>query len=93
MAWLPSKKLVVVVDEGSDASNYRTQIVVVDLSRGLSNPASYRLDAPIGKLPRRGENPEMMRVTRAEGISADQVRLYVPESEYGVGSIVMDINP
>jgi hypothetical protein len=89
---LPSDKLVVPVDEGFDAGSYRTHLAVIDLSQGLANPVIREIALPTDKYPRRHDSPNMMEVNKLEAVSVGAVRLYLPEGEYGIGSIVVDIN-
>jgi len=90
---LPWRKLVIPVTEGFDARTYRTHLAVVDLSQGLGNAVSRRIELPVGRYPRRTESPSAMQIDRMEAVSGNEVRLYLQESEYGVSSIVVDINP
>jgi hypothetical protein len=88
---LPSGELVVPVDMGLDAGNYRTHLAVIDLSGGLSHPVVRRVELPTDKYPRRNDSPTMMAVTKMEAAADGTVRLYLEETEYGASSILVDI--
>jgi hypothetical protein len=90
-ALLPPKRVIFVAAQGEGSPNVRNYLVVVDLSRGFAN-ASYRtVEIPKDQLIRPGEIRQFVQVSRAEAVSADAVRLYVPRTDYGVDSIVVKI--
>ena len=62
-------------------------LVVVDLSSGKNLPKVKKIDIPTGELKRFGDNPQFIDVIGVKAISENSVRLYIPESKYGVGSI------
>jgi hypothetical protein len=88
---LPPKRIIFVAAQGEDFARSHDYLAVVDLSRGFSNATYGTLDIPTDELTRPGENRQFVQVSRAEAISEDTVRLYVPQTEYGVNSIVTKI--
>jgi hypothetical protein len=91
MVLLPSKKLILDVSESLDSRISRNYLASVDLSGGTASPVSRSIDIPWNKLPKAGENPQHLAITGMEALSQNAVRIYVPEREYGVSSIVVDI--
>ena len=88
---LPSKRVIFVAAQGEGFPNLRNYLVVVDASRGPANVSYRNVEIPRNQLNRPGENPQFVQVSRAEAASADTVRLYVPRTDYGVDSIVVNI--
>jgi hypothetical protein len=88
---LPPKRVIFVAAQGEGFPNPHNYLVVVDLSRGPANVSYRNVEIPKDQLDRPGENPQFVQVSRAEAVSADAVRLYVPRTDYGVDSIVVKI--
>ena len=88
---LPPKRIIFVAAQGEDFPRLHDYLVVVDFSRGFANATYGTLDIPKDELTRPGENRQFVQISRAEAISEDAVRLYVPQTEYGVNSIVTKI--
>lgn len=89
---LSSKRLVFRVSAGADDKTSRNWIMVVDLSHGFENPRTKAVDIPTGEFRKNeGYSSRMVEITKMEIVSASAVRLYVPESKYGVSSIVVNV--
>jgi hypothetical protein len=85
IALLPSRKLVFRCSEQRPRMGVidsREYLAVVDLSRGLENPAYKTVD-----IPRMGEFAT--RIERIEADTPHTVRLVFPKGEYGVESMVV----
>ena len=50
-----------------------------------------KLDIPKDQLKKPGVNPDFIVVNRVEVVSDGVIRLYIPESDYGISSIVMEV--
>jgi len=88
---LPPKRVVFVAAQGEDFPRSHDYLVVVDLSDGFAKARYRTVDIPKDQLQRPGQNPHFVQVNDAEAVSGNKVRLYVPQTEYGVGSILVDI--
>ncbi len=89
---LPQKRLVFVAAEGQDFMSSRDFLVVVNLSLGINHPVVKSVGIPKDQLEKPGENPQFVKITGIEPIGENSVRLLVPKSEYGVSSIVVNLN-
>jgi|SRR5277367_2649995 len=89
---LNNNKLVIAVGEepGGDAATLRNYLVVVDLSGGISQAAIRRLPIPTDTF-KKGIGSAYVQITSMEVVSANTVRLHVPEIEYGVDSVLVNI--
>jgi hypothetical protein len=88
---LPSDRLIFVTSEGSEFTNSKNYLVAISLAEGPAKPKAMQLEIPKVDFKKPGENPSYVKINRLEEASPNQVRLYVPESEYGVGSILVEI--
>ena len=86
---LQHRWLVFAAANGQEFSSLRDYLAVVDLSKGLGEPVITTLDIPKDQLKRTGENPRFVKVTGIEIAPEKSVRIFVPEQEYGVGSIIV----
>ncbi|HXE90968.1 MAG TPA: hypothetical protein VNK82_08410 [Terriglobales bacterium] len=88
---LPSKHFVFVSSEGKEFKDLKNYVVMISLAEGMHKPKLTRIEIPKREFKKAGENPAFVKVTRLEEAAPNAVRLYVPESEYGVGSIVVEL--
>jgi hypothetical protein len=88
---LIDNRLVFVATEGYDLTNSRDYLVMVDLSRGLKNEVSSTIEIPRNQLKKPGSHPSFIDVQKVERVGANTVRLYVPESEYGLSSFLVTL--
>jgi len=89
--YLPPDRVVFVVTQGKDMSNYRDSLAVVDLSRGTGEASSRIFAFPKDQLAHLGEHPQFLRVSAIKQIDTNTVQIEVPEIIYGVKSISMTI--
>ena len=85
------RQLAFVGAEGADAPHLRNYLVVVDLSSDMHASRFRKLDIPKDQLKKPGVNPDFIVVNRVEVVSDGVIRLYIPESDYGISSIVMEV--
>ena len=89
---LSGKRLLFLSNVGHDATDFRTHLIMVDLSGGLmSKVTSEEIRIPTEKLKRLGTNPNLLQVTKMKEVSPSQVLLMVPEADYGVDRISVTI--
>jgi len=88
---LGNDRLAFVAHRGRDALSSQNFIVSVDLARGLRAPVLKTYDIPTNEFKRLGQNPRAVLVNRMEAIGNDAVRLFVPESDYGIDSILVKL--
>lgn len=88
---LANHRLLFLSYTGQDFSNYYNHLVVVDLSKGLLHPEITTVEIPKDQLKKPGENPNFVKATGMKEVSPDEVRLFVPKSEYGVDSVLVKI--
>jgi hypothetical protein len=88
---LPSRWLVFVAVQGKDYPSSQNRLVVVDLSHGLRRCTAKTVDIPREGFTKYGRNPKMIQIDRMEAVGEHSVRLFLPESEYGVGSEVVNL--
>jgi hypothetical protein len=88
---LPSRWLVFVAAQGGDYRTSRNYLVVVDLSRGLLKPTARTVDIPTSSFTKPGRNAKMIRIDRMEKAGDQSIRIFVPESEYGASSEVVNL--
>lgn len=88
---LPSRWLVFVAAQGTDYPRSQNHLVVVDLSHGLVRPAAWIVEIPREGFRNAGKNPGMTQIDRMEPVGEDSVRLFLPESEYGISSEVVNL--
>lgn len=88
---LPSRWLVFVAAQGRDYPSSQNHLVVVDLSHGLLSPPARSIPIPREGFTKAGRNPRMIQVDRMEAAGEHSVRLFLPESEYGIGSEVVNL--
>ena len=89
-ALVGTSKLVFVASEGTFPDKYN-YLIAVDLSAGADHPMPRKIDIPKGRVRKPDRFPNFTTVIRVEAVSPTAVRIYVPESDYGRGSIVVDI--
>lgn len=89
---MANKKLIVAVGEEpeGDATSLKTYLAIVDLSGGLSHAKVSQLRIPTDQL-KKGNETAYVQVMHMEAVSANTIRLEIPESEYGVSSILVNI--
>lgn len=80
-----------VAAQGKDYPSSRDYLVVVDLSHGLLNPPVRTQEIPTQGFTKTGRNPKMIEVERMEAAGEYSVRLFLPESKYGIGSEVVNL--
>src|SRR5579883_1095972 len=83
--------LVFVASEDEAFPDKHNYLVAVDLSNGLSRTTVRQIVIPAYRLPRMGRFPNFTVITKLEAASPTSVRLRVPEGDYGVGSLNVDI--
>ena len=88
---LPLKRLVFAAAQGEDFLHLRNYLVIVNLSGGVNHPAIETIDIPKDQFKKAGENPRFVKITGIEQASENAVRLFVPQSDYGVSSITVAI--
>lgn len=88
---LPSRWLVFVAAQGTDYPSSRNHLVVVDLSHGLLRPPAWIVEIPREGFRNAGRNPGMIQTDRIEPVREDSVRHFLPESEYGISSEVVNL--
>lgn len=88
---LGNDRLAFVVHRGRDSLNAHHLIVAVNLSRGLRAAVIKTYDIPTNGFKRLPQNPHAVAVERMEAVGSDAVRLSVPQSDYGVSSILVKI--
>lgn len=89
---LSSRLLVFVAAQGKDYPSSENHLVVVDLSHGLLRPPARVVEIPKASFTKFGHNPKMTQILRMEGVGEHSVRLFLPQSEYGVASEVVDLS-
>jgi hypothetical protein len=87
----PRHLIFVGVDEGKDAGDMRDYLVVVDFSEGIEKLKYQTVDIPKNELKIPGPSNSFVVVNSVESLGNGMVRLHVPESDYGVPSIVVQI--
>jgi hypothetical protein len=90
--YLEPDRLAFVVTTGTDMSNYRNMLAVVDLSGKIQEATSRMLSFPKDQLRSLGEHPEFLEVIAIKQVGVNILQIEIPESVYGVKSISMAIN-
>jgi hypothetical protein len=89
---LPPSRLLFTASQGTSAvPNLLNYLVVVDLSEGVLKPRIHQVDIPHDKIKHESGRANYIEITRMEAISANAVRLYIPEDKYGVSSFIVNI--
>lgn len=90
-ALVRARQLAFVCAEGVDAPHLRNYLVVVDLSSNIQASRFRKLEIPRDQLKKPGVNPDFIVVNGVEVVSDGVIRLYIPESDYGISSVVMEV--
>jgi hypothetical protein len=84
-------RIVFVAAEGKDYSSMSDYLVIVDFLDGIGSLAIQKLEIPKEQLKRPGDNPRFVEIIGIKAISKNSVRLYVPESKYGVEEVILNL--